>query len=391
VLVPAVVALAAACAPPTVTPPSGGTTSTAPAAPTTTTTMLPPIFTGNPVLYSTSALDSWGQDGIVYAVKIVGDTVLAVGDFANAVHHTVTSPRANVMAVRRSTGALLPFVANTNGIVYAVASDGASVYLGGDFTAVNGAAHARLAKVDLATGAVDPSFNASTGGAVRDLLLVGNRLYAVGEFQSMNGTRRDSGAVVDKLTGALDPSFDPGADGRINTVAINRTGTKLYLGGVFLHLGATARSYVSEVDPTTGKVQGPAFASVGDLIRDLTVKDDGTTVYGGGGGGFNSAAAWDATTGKRIWAVRADGDTQAIASSNGYVYMGFHDGFQGNKTLRLLALDPGTGAVSPSFMPISGSYPGVVALEADGRYLVAGGLFPRMGGTAVRGLAIIPA
>jgi hypothetical protein len=73
--------------------------------------------------------------------------------------------------------------------------------------------------------------------------------------------------------------------------------------------------------------------------------------------------------------------------------MGFHDGFTvagvPNLDLRLLALDPMTGVVDPTFQPISGSYPAVLTLDSDGTYLVAGGWFPRMGGyPSANGLSI---
>ena len=134
----------------------------------------------------------------------------------------------------------------------------------------------------------------------------------------------------------------------------------------------------------------PTFARVGDVILDLSVSSDGASVFGAGGGGFNSAAGWSATTGQRRFAVRADGDTQAVQYSNSHVYMGFHDGFMGDISLRLLALAPTDGAVDPTFHPSSNSYPGVYCLDADGRYLVAGGYFSNMGGVGVKGLAIFP-
>ena len=130
------------------------------------------------------------------------------------------------------------------------------------------------------------------------------------------------------------------------------------------------------------------------MILDLSVSSDGASVFGAGGGGFNSAAGWSATTGQRRFAIRADGDTQAVQYSNSHVYMGFHDGITLNGirsyTLRVLALDPSTGVPDPGFMPQSNSYPGVYCLDADGRYLVAGGYFSNMGGVGVKGLAIFP-
>ena len=102
----------------------------------------------------------------------------------------------------------------------------------------------------------------------------------------------------------------------------------LYLGGNFTTVGTTGRLYLAKVNATTGAAASPIFSRVGDVILDLSVSSDGASVFGAGGGGFNSAAGWSVTTGQRRFAVRADGDTQAVQYSNSHVYMGFHDGFR---------------------------------------------------------------
>ena len=91
-----------------------------------------------------------------------------------------------------------------------------------------------------------------------------------------------------------------------------------------------------------------------------------------------------------MWTQRANGDVQAVKYSNGNLYFGFHDGFNGNVTLRLLAADAVTGNLEQAFQPVSGGYPGTLALAADGNYLVVGGKFPRMGAIRVKGLSIHP-
>jgi hypothetical protein len=379
----AALALLAACAPPpAVSGPSGATTTVAP------TTTIAPIFTGTPTLYRGQPIDSWGHDGTAFALEVVGNTVYVGGQFKKAVHHGESVPHANTMAVDLTTGGLLPYTADTNGPVYGVASDGRWVYLAGDFTTVNGVSRQRVARVDRLTGAVDPSFTVSTNRYVRDLLLVGDRLYLVGDFGSVNGASRGNAAAVDARTGAVDPTFRPEADALVNTVAISRDRTKLYLGGNFTHIGSASRPFLSEVDPVTGLAQGPPFPTLTKMVRDVTVRDDGSMVYAGTR--MNAGFAFDTTSGKRKWAVKVDGDLQAVVQTNGFVYLGFHDGYQGDTVARLLAANPTTGAVNPSYRPASNGYPGVLTLDADGRFLVAGGLFTTMGGRAAAGLAIFP-
>ena len=387
--------LAAACTPPPNQPINPGSSTTAPTGPTTSATTTTTVVTGPPHLYSENPINSWGQDGIAYSVDIQGNTVYVGGDFSHAEKGNQSVARANVMAVQRDTGDLLPgFVANTNGIVHSVLSDGSLRLhrrrVHDDQRRSHRAAWPRSTQSPARS---IPSFTASAPNFVSDLLLWGNQLYVVGEFGQINGITRKGAALLDKATGAVDPTFDPEADLRVNTVAMNPAGTKLYLAGVFQSVGGSGHPWLTEVNPTTGKVQGPIFTTVQEYVRDVTVGPDGL-VYAAVGGKKNSAFAFDPTTGKQRWRQRANGDVQAVKYSNGYVFFGFHDGFTINGvrsyTLRILAANPQTGALNPGFMPESGAYPGVLTIDADGTYLAVGGYFGRMGGASVNGLSIHP-
>jgi hypothetical protein len=353
--------IAAACGPPKVTPPGGGPPATG--GPTTT------LYTTPPHLYRETPLNGWSHNGTAYSVDIAHNTVFVGGEFDEARKGNQRAPRDNVMAVERTTGNLLPFVANTNGLVRTVISDGFFTYIGGDFTTVNGVQRPRLAKVNAATGAVDTSFAPSIPVSVTDLLLVGNKLYVVGPFGQVNGVQRRGAAVLDKGTGALDPTFAANGQSRVTSVAINPAGTRLYLA-----LGGQTAPYLLAVNPVTGAAQGPDFS----------------TINVAAGGGMNSAIALDPITGRQRWRHRADGDVQAVKESSGYLFFGFHDGFGGNNTLRILAVDTSNGNLVQNFMPVSGSHPGVLTIDADGTFLAVGGLFGRMGGRAVQGLSIHP-
>jgi hypothetical protein len=225
---------------------------------------------------------------------------------------------------------------------------------------------------------------------VRGLALGGGSLYVVGDFGKIGTTTRKFAAALDPASGALQ-SFNPVLSAKAYAVELSPDGSRVYLGGVFTTVGGQARNHLAAVagpGPLWGQVTGPAFAQVGDVLLALSVHENGSLVYGAAGGGFNSAAAWDTATGQRKWADRANGDVQAVEYSHGNVYFGFHDGYNGNTTLRLLAADAITGAVEPGFMPVSGGFPGVEAITSDGSRLVSAGKFPKMGGPTVKGLSI---
>jgi hypothetical protein len=341
----------------------------------------------NPTALSPSGTNgAYGQNGTAYAVAIGGGSVFVGGSFTAAVKNKVTAPRTNLMAVSESNGVLGPLVADTNATVRALATDGTWLYVGGDFTTIQGVAVNRLARINVGTRLVDPNFKPNVPRSVRGLALGGGGLYVVGDFGTIGTTTRKYAAALDPSTGGVLP-FNPNLSGKAYAVEVK--GSIVYLAGAFTTVnGGTARNHLAAVDATSGTVTGPTFASVGDVLLALSVSDDGSQVFGAGGGGFNSAAAWDATTGRRQWADRANGDVQAVEYSHGNVYFGFHDGYNGNTTLRLLAADAITGAVEPGFMPVSSGYPGVEAITADGSRLVSAGKFPKMGGATVKGLSI---
>jgi hypothetical protein len=362
--------------------------------------MATPASANSTTLYSPNPLDGWGQSGTAYAVTIAGGRVFAGGSFQSAQRYQVTQPRANLMAVSETTGALIPactalnvpnpcFSPSTNGTVRAMATDGLSLFIAGDFTQVNGQARTRIARLDLNGNLL--ALNVGAPKAVRDLAVVGSTLYVVGDFGTVTGTNgsmtRKRAAAFDVNSGNILP-FNPNLSGKANAVAVS--GTTVYLGGAFLTVGGQARSYLAAVSAANGAVSSVVFRQVGDVILDISVSPDGSRVFGAGGGGFNSAAAWNPLSGQRLWVQRANGDVQAVKYSNGNVYFGFHDGFNGNSTLRLLAVDAASGNLEQVFQPISGGTPGTVALEADGSYLVVGGKFPRMGAIRVKGLSIHP-
>jgi hypothetical protein len=351
------------------------------------------LFSPNPV-----ASDVWGQDGAAYAVAIAGGNVYAAGSFTNAVDGTTFVPRSNLMAVDPTGATLLPFAPSTNATVRAMAVDGGSIYIGGDFTTVNGQPRSHLAKLDL-DGNLDPNFKVSVPKTVRDLAVdpSTHHIYLVGDFGKIGTTVRKYAAAVDSSGGLT--GFNPVMGGRTYAVALR--GSTVYLGGNFLTVGGVSRSYLAAVRATDGALQAPIFKNVGDVILDVAVNPNGKQVFGAGGGGFNSAAAWNTDPaagndfGKRMWVQRADGDVQAVAYSNhgvagavGNVYFGFHDGLGGNNKLRLLAADAQLGTLMWQMPPISGGTPGVVTLTTNDSILVVGGKFPKMGTIKVKGLSI---
>ncbi len=341
------------------------------------------------VFVSTSATPGWQVDGVVYSTLIVGDTVYVGGVFKNAVAPDGTLvPRNNLAAFSVSTGALVTsFRADAASTVRAFATDGSSLYVGGAFLSLGGVARTYVGKVNLVTGAVAPGFAPVPDDSVRALLYSGGRLYVGGNFTHLNTGIRGHVARMDPSTGVVDTTFAANVNNSVYALRMSPSGDRLYIGGNYGTINGVARNGMGAVNPADGSLAGIVFASSAKPTFAISTNEDGSTVFASGGSATNATGAWDATTGVRKWRVVTDGDNQAMVYYRGVVYFGFHDGYQGNTSLRLLAADAQTGAVDPSFRPTFDQFWGVWAIDVSAAGLVVGGDFTSAGGLPTTGFA----
>ncbi|CUR54189.1 exported hypothetical protein [metagenome] len=354
---------------------------------------LRPLAADASVWVDDTPVPGWGVDGRVYATVVVGDTVVVGGSFANAVSTTGTLVvRKNLAAFSMTTGELLT-TWNTKGAgstVYALATDGTSVWVGGSFAKLGGATHTRLGKLNATTGVVDAGFTASADNTVRALALDGTSLYAGGNFLNVNGAARTRLVKVAKTTGALDSAFVSNASDVVYGLARNPVGDQLYASGRFKTIAGAARNGVGAVSATSGSALGIVFASAARPTLGLAINTTGTRLFGAGGSGSNAAAAWDTTNGVRTWRQVTDGDIQAVAYYDNTVYFGFHDGYQTDATIKMLAANAETGVLE-NFYPRFDEFWGIFAIAVTDRGVVAGGDFTQISGVPDLGFARFPA
>ena len=99
-----------------------------------------------PATVALDALPTVQVDGVVWAQAVIGNTVYAVGSFttarpAGAAAGVNTVARSNALAYNLTTGVLNTTWApslNGQGMAVAASPDGSRIYIGGDFTEVNG-------------------------------------------------------------------------------------------------------------------------------------------------------------------------------------------------------------------------------------------------------------
>jgi hypothetical protein len=328
------------------------------------------VVSANPVDFTPHVLD-----GTVWALAVVGDTVVVGGSFTRVQDSArkVTYARKNIFAYGLRDGAVRSFAPAVDAAVYSL-TPGASdtVYLGGGFKTVNGAAQRGLARVAVSNGARIAGFGARIHwGDVRALATRGGKLYAGGTFSAISGVTRVGLARMDAGTGAVDAGFDaklsaPGLSRtRVEHFDISPDGSRLIAVGALLKVGAAARTQIAMFDVAgsaavltswyTDAYQPACMPGFDTYLRQVKFSPDGRWFVVAATGRASSptklcdsAARFEATGGGRhnpTWVQRTGGDSlYAVAVTGSAVYVGGHQRYLDNPH-GSDAKGPGPGAV----------------------------------------------
>ncbi len=408
----------AACTVPPPTKPPVKPPVTPPTTPTSTS--CPAALGGNPGPDSSTPISSWGVDGGAFATTVIGNTVYVGGAFTHAVSPTgaVGPARLNLAAFCLANGKLLTtFAANVNGPVNALATDGTSLFVGGNFSTLNGQAVSRLVKVNALTGARVSTFNTPVIPApVNSLAYDSGNIYAAGEFGKLNASapfvQVGNAAGFNGTTGQYN-SWHAAADKVVEAIAVSPNHLWVYIGGNFTTVGGAAHDRLAKLTRAgAGAVQPVAYSSnsgtpgvLGARPLDIIATPDSLHIIVGigqaAGGGAGSGAGrrliyFDDATGNPVWNdANSKGDVQAVALVGSRVFFGVATGYQfpgaTASALRLLGADitktpPGYLRFDPP--TVSGPL-GVEDIAAGSNRLVAVGDFTTIAGnTDLHGLAI---
>jgi hypothetical protein len=111
------------------------------------------------VTVAADALPTAQMNGVAWSQVVVGNTVFVAGRFsrarpAGAPAGTSETPRGNLLSYDIRSGALTSFAPALNGqaLVVTASPDGSRIYVGGDFTRVDGQPRNRIAAFSVATG-----------------------------------------------------------------------------------------------------------------------------------------------------------------------------------------------------------------------------------------------
>lgn len=338
--------------------------------------------------YSTSARHTWSANNTVYTITTAGDRVYIGGRFTRVrnVNTGQTVSRTRIAAFSSTTGDLITsFNARFNDEVRSieVSADGQTIYVGGRFSNVNGSGRANVAALDR-DGDLISGWNVATNSRVKDIVRVGGDLYLGGTFGRVNGVSRPGLAKVSAANGKLSSWRVVTSGGRPRSLFPSPNGKDLIVAGSFTSLSGQSRNFLGSVNLGSGAVTPwhPVPPCSNCDIFDVVA--DGSGVYAAnGGGGGGRATKWFEGSNNIVWAVRGDGNSQAVAVHDGTVYVGGHFGpiFDGQRRGNLAAVSASNGNLLP-FAPDLGTryFPGVWALNASTSFLRVGGGFRTVDG-----------
>ncbi|WP_340536699.1 LamG-like jellyroll fold domain-containing protein [Nocardioides sp. GXZ039] len=394
---------------------------------------------GRPATVSADGLPTWQVNGIVWNQVLVGNTVYATGNFTKArppgvaVGGAGEVPAGNIFAFDVRTGnRITSFNHTLNGVGQFITAspDGSRVYVGGDFTTVDGIARGHLAAFNTADGSLVGSFAPSVSSRVSGITASNDTVWIGGSFFNVNGSSRTRLAAVRATNGSLLP-WAPAADADVDTMVLAPGGDTVVVGGSFNNLGGAPASGMGAVDAVSAEPRpwaaNTTIRNGGNQSAIVNLRTDGTNIYGSGWafgtGNFEGTFSADAATGNLNFLNDCHGDTYDAVAVGQVLYNVSHvhnchavDGGFPESNPRWVNMQHASaytnfpvgqnhgpdeygwnfdGVPAPEMLQwypelalgsASGQSQAAWSISADSRYVVLGGEFPRVNGVAQQGL-----
>ena len=285
----------------------------------------------------------------VWDIERIGNVMYVGGAFTRVSDSNTSISQAYLAAFAADSGRYLPgFSPNLDGAVFALqaSSDGSRLFVGGEFSQVNGQVQGGLVALDPTTGATDGRWKVAVSGArgaVRALETQGRWVYAAGRFTQVDfdaGSLSVSNAIrVDQGSGSVDSVWRPRVSGGIWGVAASPSTNRVYLAGTFSRVaGRDFEGFVATNDADGAALEGIRVPYTD--VRSRTHIMQSVLVVNGlvfVGGSQHTTLVYRESdwtllhhhltrTGDANAAstVTAGGDTQDIELHNGLVYVACH-------------------------------------------------------------------
>jgi hypothetical protein len=268
------------------------------------TTALLANGTAGQVLQSngTTAAPSWVNAGATSQIIYATSTPYSVSAGVNNQQLTIINDLTPVSPDYKQLG-----TSGANNTTNAIATDNTQLYLGGDFTSVNGTSVNLVAKVNT-SGVVTDTLNGGISpisGSVKCLnyLSTNTSLYAGGTFTaaaaSLGPTLNNIGYYNASTWKTMGSGINPGLGAQVNTIESNPFSTYLYCGGNFTtDSNSNDMPYITKYHrdyKVFAPLQDPDITPYGvnGLVKSIDCDTNGGYIYVGGA--FSIAGEINAT------------------------------------------------------------------------------------------------
>src|SRR5256885_600948 len=215
-------------------------------------TFVGPVTGAGVPVDSVSALPGPGfprVNGVVLAAVPDGAGGWFIGGQFTAVDGSLRSNLAHVLA----DFTVAAWDPGASGIVRALVLRGGTLFVGGDFLTLGGAARNRIGAVDTST-ALATAWNPNANSSVRAFAPGTSALYVGGQFTTIGGLARNRIAALDYVTGAASAAWNPNANGTVLSLSLDPASNLLYAGGQFTFFDVLRRNRIAQIDAPTGTV-----------------------------------------------------------------------------------------------------------------------------------------
>ena len=252
-----------------------------------------------PATVTADALPTWQINGVVWSQAIIGDVVYVTGSFTRARPPGVAAGGAgevvanNIFAYRLSTGARVTTFAtspglNAQGLVIRASADGSRLWVGGDFTTVNGTARGHLAALNPADGSLVTGGGfvpPNVGGQVRGLGITPSHHLRGRQLHLRQRGRPHSSRGLHHHHRRNDlPGLPAAAGGYVWAMTMSPDLTRVIPAGSFTTLGGQPAYGMGSLMASDGSVNPwPAQERIRDAGADgaiTSIKADATQIYG---------------------------------------------------------------------------------------------------------------
>ena len=335
------------------------------------------------------------------------------------------------MAYNINTGEILDWAPTTNGTINTIAAsaDGQTLYLGGEFTTLNNQTAWRVGAVRASDGQRAP-LGASANGSVKALSVSpnGQTLYIGGAFTQINSSARQRVAALNLSNQQL-TSFAPKIDNYyVRSIVEAVDGSAVAIGGAFESVGGSDKPghgiAIFEKDGTLRKNNASSVVhGAGAEASVMSVKADEQGLYAASYsrlGTFEGVMRLNWVTGDIDYMADCHGDSYDVLPAGDVIYAASHShdcsnigGFPDvsyHYHNAVAYTNAATGTVEenhawgyknyagqnattnlnfyPDFTPgkISGATQATWTVEGNDKYVVYGGEFLAVNGTAQQGL-----